>query len=39
MMEEWESHKKSQPGPRAKAEDQARKEIPLFLYLEAVKQA
>lgn len=36
-VEEWESHKKSQPGPRAKAEDKARKEIPLFLFLEAVK--
>ncbi|MEY4731304.1 MAG: hypothetical protein RL681_250 [Candidatus Parcubacteria bacterium] len=34
-LEEWISHKKSEPGPRAKAEDRARKEIPLFLYLEA----
>jgi len=38
MMEEWNSHKKSQEGPRAKAEDVARKEIPLFLCLVAVKQ-
>jgi ubiquinone/menaquinone biosynthesis C-methylase UbiE len=30
-MEEWNSHKKSEPGPRAAAEDRARKEIPLFL--------
>lgn len=37
-LEEWTSHKKSEPGPRAKAEDSARKEIPLFLYLESVKQ-
>ncbi|MEK7093805.1 MAG: class I SAM-dependent methyltransferase [Patescibacteria group bacterium] len=36
-MEEWESHKKSHPGPRARAEDRARKEIPIFLFLEAVK--
>jgi ubiquinone/menaquinone biosynthesis C-methylase UbiE len=36
-MEEWNSHKKSQPGPNAKAEDTARKEIPLFLLLEAKK--
>ena len=32
-MEEWNSHKKSEPGPRAVAEDIARKEIPLFLCL------
>lgn len=36
-LEEWISHRKSEPGPRAKAEDSARKEIPLFLFLEAVK--
>ena len=36
-IEEWNSHKKSQPGPHAKAEDLARKEIPLFLLLEAKK--
>lgn len=35
-LEEWNSHKKSEPGPRAKAENQARKEIPLFLFLGAV---
>lgn len=36
-LEEWISHKKSQPGPRQKAEDKARKEIPMFLFLEAKK--
>lgn len=34
-LEEWISHKVSQSGPRAMAEDAARKEIPLFLALEA----
>ncbi|MDO8581843.1 MAG: class I SAM-dependent methyltransferase [bacterium] len=34
-LEEWISNKKSQKGPRQKAEDTARKEIPLFLFLEA----
>lgn len=34
-IEEWASHKKSQGGPRAKAEDNARKEIPLFMCIEA----
>ena len=33
-MEEWISHKSSQKGPRQKAEDIARKEIPLFMVLE-----
>ncbi|MBN8419959.1 MAG: methyltransferase domain-containing protein [Verrucomicrobia bacterium] len=32
-MEEWYSHKESQPGPRAGAENRARKEFPLFLAL------
>jgi hypothetical protein len=36
-IEEWESHKKSGKGPRQHAEDVARKEIPLFLALEAKK--
>lgn len=36
-IEEWESHKKSGHGPRQRAEDKARKEIPLFLALEAIK--
>jgi ubiquinone/menaquinone biosynthesis C-methylase UbiE len=30
-LEEWESHKESQNGPRKIAEDKARKEIPLFM--------
>lgn len=37
-LEEWISHKKSVKGPRAKAEDTARKEIPMFLCLEAIKR-
>ncbi|KKR45960.1 MAG: hypothetical protein UT90_C0015G0009 [Parcubacteria group bacterium GW2011_GWA1_40_21] len=36
-LEEWISDKKSQPGPRAIAEDKARKEFPLFLFMEAIK--
>lgn len=34
-LEEWVSNKKSQPGPRAEAENEARKEFPLFLFIEA----
>lgn len=34
-LEEWNSHKKSQLGKRSEAEDRARKEIPLFMCLEA----
>lgn len=33
-LEEWISHKTSAKGPRQKAEDDARKEIPMFLCLE-----
>jgi ubiquinone/menaquinone biosynthesis C-methylase UbiE len=36
-LEEWISHKESEKGPRKEAEDRARKEFPLFLFLEAVK--
>jgi len=36
-LEEWISHKVSQNGPRRVAEDRARKEIPLFLAIEARK--
>ncbi len=36
-LEEWISHRKSEKGPRADAEDRARKEIPLFLCLEIKK--
>lgn len=34
-LEEWLSHKESEQGPRKAAEDRARMEIPLFLFLEA----
>ncbi len=37
-LEEWISHKKSEAGPRQAAEDSARKEIPIFLFLEAEKR-
>lgn len=37
-LEEWISHRKSEKGPRAIAEDRARKEIPLFLCLEIKKR-
>ncbi len=36
-LEEWESNKQSEMGPRSKAEDTARREIPLFLFIEAQK--
>jgi ubiquinone/menaquinone biosynthesis C-methylase UbiE len=36
-LEEWPSHKVSDSGPRMAAENAARKEIPLFLALRAVK--
>ncbi|MDH5656581.1 MAG: class I SAM-dependent methyltransferase [Spirochaetia bacterium] len=36
-MEEWISDKKSSPGPRAKAENRARNEFPLFMAIQAVK--
>ncbi len=34
-LEEWSSHKKSRPGGRSRAENRARKEIPLFLAIRA----
>lgn len=37
-LEEWISHKESEKGPRKVAEDRARKEIPLFMMIEAVKK-
>jgi hypothetical protein len=37
-LEEWISPKRSQEGPRKKAEDHARKEFPLFLCLVLKKQ-
>ena len=36
-MEEWAGHKESEPGPRAAAENTARKEFPMFLAIRAVK--
>ncbi|MFZ2151596.1 MAG: class I SAM-dependent methyltransferase [Minisyncoccia bacterium] len=36
-IEEWCSHKESLAGKRKSAEDKARKEIPMFLYIEAVR--
>ena len=36
-MEEWNSHKRSEPGPQSEAENKARREIPLFLFIEAIK--
>src|SRR5690606_20504011 len=36
-IEEWPSHKTSQPGPRAAAENRARQEIPMFLAIRGVK--
>ena len=36
-MEEWPGHKQSEPGPRAAAENTARKEIPMFLAIRALK--
>ena len=38
-LEEWISHKKSQNGPRAVEEDRSRKEIPMFVCIEAKKLA
>lgn len=38
-LEEWASHKTSQPGPRAAAENRARADFPLFLALRAVRAA
>ncbi len=38
-LEEWISHKKSTAGPRASAEDHARKEIPLFMCIELKLQS
>ncbi len=38
-IEEWNSHRKSENGPRKDAEDRARKEFPLFLFIEASKKS
>ncbi len=34
-LEEWISHRESERGPRKRAEDKARKEIPLFMCIES----
>jgi ubiquinone/menaquinone biosynthesis C-methylase UbiE len=34
-LEEWMSHRESERGPKKRAEDKARKEIPLFMCIEA----
>lgn len=39
MIEEWPSHKTSEPGPRQNAENTARKEIPMFMAIRAIKIA
>ncbi len=36
-LEEWISHRESQKGPRSSEEDRLRKEIPMFLMVEATK--
>jgi ubiquinone/menaquinone biosynthesis C-methylase UbiE len=36
-LEEWVSHKESEKGPRQKAENKSRKEIPLFMCIEGKK--
>ncbi len=35
-LEEWISDRVSEPGPRAEAENRARQEIPLFLYIQTM---
>jgi SAM-dependent methyltransferase len=37
-LEEWPSMRKSEPGPRATEENRARREIPMFLGLRAVRR-
>ncbi len=37
-LEEWISHKTSESGPKAKAENVARKEFPLFMLIEAERK-
>ncbi|MEZ7821175.1 MAG: class I SAM-dependent methyltransferase [Patescibacteria group bacterium] len=36
-LEEWNSHKISQNGPRKDAEDKARREFPMFMMIEIIK--
>lgn len=37
-LEEWISNKVSQDGPRKKAEDRARKEFPIFMFIGTIKK-
>jgi 23S rRNA-/tRNA-specific pseudouridylate synthase/SAM-dependent methyltransferase len=37
-LEEWASQRRSEPGPRAEEENRARREIPMFLGLRAVRR-
>ncbi len=36
-LEEWVSHKESEKGPKQRAENKARKEIPMFMCIEVLK--
>lgn len=36
-LEEWTSHKESEKGPKQRAENKARKEIPMFMCMEVIK--
>lgn len=36
-LEEWNSHKESEKGPKQRAENKARKEIPMFMCIETLK--
>ena len=36
-LEEWNSHKESEKGPKQRAENKARKEIPMFMCIETIK--
>jgi hypothetical protein len=38
-LEEWVSHRESEKGPKQKAENSSRKEIPLFMCIEVKKLA
>jgi hypothetical protein len=38
-LEEWPSHKTSEAGPRAAAENTARREIPMFMGIRAIRIA
>ena len=37
-LEEWKSNRVSETGPRAKAENKARNEFPLFMAIDAQKR-